>query len=71
MSEYIKEFLSIVDIENKKYHICSKLNTPVELGNDKLNMSIDGLHTSNSPRKIYNPKCTILANDSVVLDVIF
>ena len=34
-------------------------------------MSLDGLHTSNSPRQINHPKCTILENDIVVLDVIF
>ena len=34
-------------------------------------MSIDGLHTSNSPRQIDNPKCTILAKNNIVLDDIF
>ena len=34
-------------------------------------MSLDGLHTSNSPRQIDHPKCTILENYTVVLDVIF
>ena len=34
-------------------------------------MSLDGLHTPNSPRKIDYPKCTILANGTIVLDVIF
>ena len=34
-------------------------------------MSLDGLHTSNLPRQIDHPKFTILANDTVVLDVIF
>ena len=34
-------------------------------------MSIDGLHTSNSPRKIDHPKSTILAKDTIVLDDIF
>ena len=34
-------------------------------------MSLEGLPTFNSPRKIYHPKCTILANDTVILDVIF
>ena len=47
VSSYIKEFLSIVEIVNKKCHRCSKLNTPDELVADKLIMSLDGLHTSN------------------------
>ena len=33
-------------------------------------MSLDGLHTSNSPRKTYHPKCTILATDTIFLDEI-
>ena len=46
------------------------MKTPVELVTDKMIMSLDGLHTFNSPRKIHHPKCTILVNDTVVLDVI-
>ena len=34
-------------------------------------MYLDALHNSNSPRKIDNPGCTILANDTVVQDFIF
>ena len=34
-------------------------------------MSLDGLHTSNYPRQIDHPKCKILENETVVLDVIF
>ena len=34
-------------------------------------MSLDGLHTSNPPRQIDHPKCTILAKDTIVLDDIF
>ena len=34
-------------------------------------MSLDGLHTSNLPRQFDHPKCKILNNDTVVLDVIF
>ena len=63
--------MRLVEIENKKFHSCSKFKTPVELVIDKLIMSLDGLHDSNSPRQIDHPKCTILANDTVVLDVIF
>ena len=63
--------MSIVEIENKKYQIFSKLKTSVELASDKLIMSLDALHTFNPPRQIYHPECTILTNDTVVLDVIF
>ena len=31
-------------------------------------MSIYGLHTSNSHRQIDNPKCTILAEETIILD---
>ena len=34
-------------------------------------MFINGLQTSNSPRKIDHQECTISENDIVVLDVIF
>ena len=70
-SALIEEFLSIVEIQNKKHHIRSKWKTPVELVSDKLIMFLDGLHTLNSPRKTDHPKCTILEKDTDVLDVIF
>ena len=70
VSAYIKEFLIIVEIENKKCHRFSKLKTPVELVTDELIMSLDRLHTSNLPSQIDITKCTTLANDTVVLDVI-
>ena len=57
--------------QETKYHRCSKLRTPVELVTDKLIMSLDGLHTSNMSRQIDHPKCTILENDTVLLDAIF
>ena len=47
------------------------MKTPVELVTDKIIISLDGLHNSNLPRQIDHLKCTILANDTVVLDVIF
>ena len=68
---YIKELSSIVGIDNKRYNICYKLKTPVELVTDKLSMYLDGLHTFNPRRQIDYPKCTILEKDTVVLDVIF
>ena len=71
LSAYIKLFLSIVEIDNKNCDKCSKWKTPIELVSDKLIMSLDGLHTYNSPKKIYHPKYTTLANDTIVLDVMF
>ena len=70
VSAYIKEFLSIVDIENEICQICSKLKTQVELVSDKFIMSPEGLPSSNSPRQIDHKKFTKLENDTVVLDVI-
>ena len=71
VSAYIKSFLSIIEIDNKICHICSIWNTPIELVSDKLIMSLNGLHTANSPRKFDRPKFTILTKDTIVLDVIF
>ena len=48
VSTYIKEFLSKVEIENKKCQRCSKLKPPVEVISDKLIMFLEGLPTSNS-----------------------
>ena len=47
------------------------MKTPVGLVSDKLILSLDGLHNSNFPRQIDHPKCTILAKETIVLDVIF
>ena len=68
VSTYIKEFLSIVEIENKKCQRCSKLKTSVEVITDKLIMFIEGLPTSNSSRQIDHPKYTSLKKGTVVLD---
>ena len=62
--------MSIVEIDNKKCHRCSKLKTSVELVTDKPIMSLDELHTSNLLRQTDHPKFTILENETVVLDVI-
>ena len=70
VSTYIKEFFSIVEIENNCFQRCSKLKPPVEVISDKLIMIIEGFPTSNSPRQIDHPKCNILTKDTVVLDVI-
>ena len=69
MSTYIKEFLCIVDIENKKCQRWSKLKTPVEVISDKLIMFLEGLPTSNLPRQIDHLKCTTRTKETVVLDV--
>ena len=71
VSAYIKDFLGILKVENKKCHRCSKLKTPVELFTDKPILFLDGLQNSNSPWQIDHPKCTILVNDTVVLDLKF
>ena len=52
VSTYIKEYLSIVEIENKKCQKCSKLKTPVEVVYNKLIMFLEGLPTSNKSRKL-------------------
>ena len=69
VSTYIKEFLRIVEIENKCFQRCSKLKPPVKLISDKLIMFIEGLPNSNLLRKTDHPKCTILTKYTVVLDV--
>ena len=45
------------------------MKQPAELISDKLIIILEGLPTSDSPRKIDHPKCTILTKDTVVLDV--
>ena len=71
VSAYIKEFLGIIKIKNKKCRILSKWKTSIELVYDKLIMYLNGLHTSNSPRQIDLPKCTILEKYTIVLNEIF
>ena len=58
VSKYIKEYLSIVEIENKKFQKFSKLKTPVEVVSDKLIMFLEGIPTSNEYRQIDHTKCT-------------
>ena len=57
----MKEFLRIIEIENKKCHICYNTRTPIELVSDKLIMSLDGLNITNSPWQIYDPNYTSLS----------
>ena len=45
------------------------MKTPVEVISDKLIMILEGLPTSDSPRKIDHLRCTALTEDNVVLDV--
>ena len=59
----------VLDVEDDYWIL--HVNKPVELVTDNLIMSLDGLHNFNSPRKIDHPKCNILANDTVVLDIRF
>ena len=70
MSTYIKEYLSIVEIENKKCQKCSRSKTPVEVVSDKLVMFLEGLPTSNSSRQIDHPKYISIKNGAVALDQI-
>ena len=68
VSTYIKEYLSIVEIENKKCRICSRLKTPVEVVSDKLIMFLEGIPTSNEYRPIDHTKYTSIKKGTVVLD---
>ena len=58
MSNYIKDFSSIIEIEKEKCHICYNKNTPFEIFSDKLVLSLDGLNTPNLPWKIDHPNYT-------------
>ena len=69
VSTYIKEFLSIVEIENKKCQRCSKFKPLAEIISEKLIIILEGLPTSNSIRQIDHPKCTTLTKGTVFLDV--
>ena len=68
MSKQIKEFLSILENENKNVKKSSKLKTPVEVVSDKLIIFLEGLPTSNSSRQIDHPKYTSLKKGTIVLD---
>ena len=61
----------MIEIENKKCHICYNINTPIKLVPDKLIMSPYGLNIPNSPRKIDNPNYTSFSKKSIKLDNIF
>ena len=60
VSNFMKEFLSINEIDNKKCHICHNKKTPIELVYGKLIMSLDGLNSPNSPWQMYHPNYTSL-----------
>ena len=70
VSDYMKEFLSIIEIERKNYHICYKWKTPIGLFYDKLIMPLYGLNSSNLSRQIDDPKYTTLATDTIRLNEI-
>ena len=71
VSNYMKDFLGIIEVDNKKCHICYNTKNPIKLVYDKMIISLDVLHTTNLTRQIYNPKYTILEKYTIVLDVIF
>ena len=62
--------MSIVEIENKKCQICSRLKTPVKVVSDKLIMFLERLPTSNKSRQIDHTKYTSIKKGTVVLDQI-
>ena len=70
MSTYIKDFLNILEIENKKCQKCSKSKTPVEVVSDELIIFLEELPTSNLSRQIDHPKYTSIKKGTFVLDQI-
>ena len=50
--------------------MCYKCKKPIVLVYDKLNMSINGLNSFNSPNEINNPRNIISATDNIRLDKI-
>ena len=70
VSTYMKEYLSIVEIENKKCQKCSRSKTPVEVVYDKLIMFLEVLPASNLSSKIDHQKYTSIKKGTVVLDQI-
>ena len=52
VSDFIKAFFSINEIEKKKCHVLHNTKTLIELVSDKLITSLDGLNSPNSPRCI-------------------
>ena len=71
VSTYMKENLSIIEIENKVCQKCSKLNPPVKVVCDKLIMVLEGIPTNIEYRPIHHPKFTAIKKGTVVFDVIF
>ena len=71
VSTYMKENLSLIEIENKKCQKCSISKPPVEVVHDKLIMVLDGIPTNLEYRPIHHPKFTAIKKGTVVLDEIF
>ena len=69
VSTYIKEFLSIVEIDNKQCHRCSNMKPHFEVIFNKLIMFLEVLPNSNLCRQIDHPKYTTLTKDAFVLDL--
>ena len=69
MSTYIKKYLCVVEIENKKCQRLSKFKPPAEVISDKMIIILEGLPTSNWTRQIDHPKFTTPTKGTVVLDV--
>ena len=68
-SNNMKAFLSIIEIGNKKCHICYEINTPIKLVHDELIMSIDGLQSTIPPWKIDHPNYTSLTTTIKLNDI--
>ena len=60
VSTYMKENLSMIEIENKKCQKCSKLKPPVEVVCDKLVMVLEGIPTKIEYRPIHHLKFTAI-----------
>ena len=71
VSNYMKYFLSIIEIENKKCHVLYKKKTLNELVSNKLIMSLGGLNRLNSLWQIDHPKYTALEKYTINLCDIF
>ena len=47
VSDYMKIFLTIIENDNKSYHICYRTKTPIEIVYDKPIVSLDQLNIPN------------------------
>ena len=69
VSTYIKQYLSILEIENKICHRYSNMKPHFEVISDKLIMILVVLTKFNSSRQINHSKYTTLTKDTFIFDV--